>query len=58
MSARQLERADDYREDSGVGLLIPSAHMLVRIANKQAPNLSIPGLKRARALIGRFEQAS
>lgn len=56
LRARQLERADDYREDVGVGLIIPSAHMLVRLANKTASRLKIPGLKKAAKLLARFEQ--
>ena len=55
---RQLDRCDQYREDLADGLILPSVHMLMRIAQRQAANLRVPGLRRAVAMLSRFERAA
>lgn len=57
LRARQLDRCDQYREDIGDGLILPSLRMLMRLALRQRARLRVPGLAKAAPMLARFEVA-
>lgn len=57
LHSKQIDRCNRIRRDFGRRMLMPLVHMLLRVALRTTGTLYIPGLEKARQIIGRFEQA-
>lgn len=52
---RQIDRADQYRDDLQEGFLMPSIQMQLRIALKTGAGLQVPGIEKVLPVLQKFE---